>query len=781
MRARVEDLIEIEKRRSGKHFSKADSPMSFSDGSRLLSHAIVVMRMLGWAWRWAEHWVEYGSNWEPLLEPGQKEEQMTKKQLKIVDSTPESRAEDARRCRLAAFGAALRSRAYDTEQEFDNGSLCRALNAILHTPSLVGPLTNYEIDFCVEWLSRAYRSKSKFLGLGENKVKVANDDFCVHQVDKSPKYDLGDRPLPGKAPLEPDQIFENKVDEPDDFLLPELLPDGSKCPLPLNSLHTVPKKIIKFKKVKEGKNEEKSSDDEEALKKSSESKSSETSQSTQKATKKEKYLVESLKKKRSRSKQAHDDSITPSRSDYVAAMVPSAVKKRGSIRTPTSRVWTPSTASPQMEKSSPVPVMKKLKIPAKKRRGIPALEAHIDYQELIQQNSGHSVLRQHARRGRPPKLLEMAIYFVVGGDDYFPGDIISAEVDCSVEEDRKEKQIIDDSLSTSKQSQSMDAAVVKTDDQRSKDTVSIHDKNEHSLREALQTTADDVIHEKLLINVEATAVEEAAQVSTTKSPIDETVVEVRATPDAALPPGSGEKEEPLPQETQEIDIPLDEPRRIPRRRILVGIDPSVVESGDRKRRPTQHLDPSGYDDIESEDLEDGGIDESSRQLMKVARSRSELSAGNVEDDPNSHTEGIRRSSRRSTAREKSLKEPDDDLFDSDLELKPAEKKRARQSRGSVKHDDSLDLEVASPASTKRRSRSSKKKIGLDNEDKRDSWESDSSHNSVDAALDDEHDGSKPDERNQEIQGDDDHRRSLTRKRTRSSTDAEEVSKRRNMR
>ena len=40
----------------------------------------------------------------------------------IVHSTPESRCEDARRCRLAAFGAALRNRDYDQEEGDDTGS-----------------------------------------------------------------------------------------------------------------------------------------------------------------------------------------------------------------------------------------------------------------------------------------------------------------------------------------------------------------------------------------------------------------------------------------------------------------------------------------------------------------------------------------------------------------------------------------------------------------------------------------------------------------------------------
>ena len=123
LRTTLEDLIEVEKGRSGKKFGKVDLPMKFNHASKLVNCSILVVRMLGWAWRWAELWVEHNSSWEPLLEPGQKEENMTKAQLKIIDSTPESRCEDARLCRLAAFGAALRNRDYDTEDGFDNESL----------------------------------------------------------------------------------------------------------------------------------------------------------------------------------------------------------------------------------------------------------------------------------------------------------------------------------------------------------------------------------------------------------------------------------------------------------------------------------------------------------------------------------------------------------------------------------------------------------------------------------------------------------------------------------
>ena len=231
LRAKLEDLLEIEKKRAGKRLGQVDSPMTFNHGSRLLNQAILVVRILGWAWKWAELWVEIGSSWEPLLEEGQNEEVMTKEQLKIVDSTPESRCADARRCRLAALGAALRNRNYDTGEGFDKEALDRALRAVLHTPSLVGPLEPFEIDFYADWLGRAYRSKSRLLGLGDDKIPV-DEKFCVHRDDQTPKFVLGDRPIPGKASLRKGKVFEDHVDEPDDFLKPEVSEDGETISFP---------------------------------------------------------------------------------------------------------------------------------------------------------------------------------------------------------------------------------------------------------------------------------------------------------------------------------------------------------------------------------------------------------------------------------------------------------------------------------------------------------------------------------------------------------------------
>ena len=229
LRARLEDFIEIEKKRGGKDFARSDAPMTFSDGSKLLNGAISVMRVMGWAWRWAEWWVQHGSTWEPLLEEGQKESSMTAEELRIVDSSKKSRMLDARRCRLSAFGAALRNRCYDTPEGFNTEALDRALRAVLRTQSLVGPLQENDIDFFAEWLARAYRSKSRLLGFGENKIPAAYESFCLHLDDQSPKFVLGNRPLPGNDIVLPyDHTFENPVSEPDDYLKYDKLENGDE-------------------------------------------------------------------------------------------------------------------------------------------------------------------------------------------------------------------------------------------------------------------------------------------------------------------------------------------------------------------------------------------------------------------------------------------------------------------------------------------------------------------------------------------------------------------------
>ena len=223
-RARLEDFMEIEIMRYSekaqmKNLLKISNPMSWDHASKLFHSAVIVLRTLGWAWRWAEWWVDSGDNWEPLIRDDQNEEEMTDKELKRVESTPESRCNDARRCRLAALGAALRNRDYDKIEGDDQEPFERALMAVMSTPSLVGPLKQKEKEFYVTWLSLAYRSATPKLGFGDHKTPVESESFCVHQADGSPKFELGTRPLPGKTPPGKENgIFEPLVDEPDDYL-----------------------------------------------------------------------------------------------------------------------------------------------------------------------------------------------------------------------------------------------------------------------------------------------------------------------------------------------------------------------------------------------------------------------------------------------------------------------------------------------------------------------------------------------------------------------------------
>ena len=215
LRAILEDMIEIENQR----LKLARGHMTFEYAGNLFHWGLQAMKTLGWAWRWAEWWVAFGDNWEPLLEVGQVEENMTKEELRIIDCTPYTRRDDAKKCRLAAFGAALRNRAYD-EVEEGNIALSRALRSILSTQSLVGPLKNSEIDFFTEWLARIYRSNSPQLGYGDDQIPVAEtwvNDSPVFFKDKSPKYKLGARPLPGMQKLKKGQIFETGILEMDSY------------------------------------------------------------------------------------------------------------------------------------------------------------------------------------------------------------------------------------------------------------------------------------------------------------------------------------------------------------------------------------------------------------------------------------------------------------------------------------------------------------------------------------------------------------------------------------
>ena len=396
LRARLEDLVETEKRRAGKNLSRSDAPMNFNHGSRLLHHALLVVRMLGWAWRWAELWVEFGSTWEPLLEPGQEEDKMTNEEKKIVDSTPGSRCDDARRCRLAAFGAALRNRNYDTEDGFDNDALDRALRAVLNTKSLVGPLEEFEIEFHAEWLARAYRSKSRLLGLGDDKLHVDKDAFfCVHTDDKSPKYELGDRPLPGKHPLEDGQIFEALVQEPDDFLKPETTHDGKPVNLPVRKIKEPPKPISP-KKEGEKKN-------------------------TDASTKRSFDAVEGVStenppKKRGPGRPRKADQETKTlgfgddTAELIASLTPSALKKR-TDQLPRGRSL--ELSSERIHRGSGI--KRDLRSP-RKEQGFPILEASVLSEAIMNPTS----ILTRGRRGRRPRVLELAVVVIIGDVDFSP-------------------------------------------------------------------------------------------------------------------------------------------------------------------------------------------------------------------------------------------------------------------------------------------------------------------------------------------------------------------------
>jgi hypothetical protein len=341
---------------------------------------------------------------------------MTKEELKIVVSTPESRCADARRCRLAAFGAALRNRDYDTENGFDNEALTRALRAVLNTKSLVGPLEKFEIDFFTEWLARAYRSKSRLLGFGDDKIKVVEDAFCLHADDKSPKCILGSRPLPGKKPVAVGQVFESPVEEPDDFLKLETTSDGVPVDLPPNSLKLVLKTEKKYKATPKVAEEH------------------ESTEKKYKATPKvvEECDVPGLPKQRgpgrppkikeikasAPSKSKSDLPVFSERVASVAAVAPSAVKKRGPGRNPRDRSLTPAIEEQPSSKRAKLgsPVLKKREIiSSRKDQGFPVLEVDLVWDAL----NPDGALKKRSR-GRPPTVVGIAFVLRIGGKDFNP-------------------------------------------------------------------------------------------------------------------------------------------------------------------------------------------------------------------------------------------------------------------------------------------------------------------------------------------------------------------------
>ena len=741
-------MIEVEKKRAGKKFARSEAPMSFSDGSRILNHATLVMRMLGWAWRWAEHWVEHGSNWEPLLEEGQTEAKMTKKQLKIVDSTPESRAEDARRCRLAAFGAALRNRSFDTEDGFDNESLSKALNAVLHTSSLVGPLKEYEIEFFIDWLSRAYRSKSKMLGFGDDKIKVAKDDICVHHSDKSPKYELGNRLLPGKAALEPGQIFENKVEEPDDFLLPELLPDGSKCPYTPNCCKEEPKKEFKFRKPKPG--EDDSSEIDEPLpKKTASNEAPESGNLSKKLN-----IAESKKRKAGRQPKKQEQLLsTASLPDSVAAMVPSAVKKRETGRRGRP-LWTPAPASPQVRKTPAAMGTEKETTSHRKKLGLPVLRTMVEYQMLLEQKKEESVLRKLGRRGRPPRFLEFYTYLKVGGEEFNPNEYSSDEAsDTNGEEDVGVGDAENAEIKTNQPVDAEDAQSAGVDAEGG---------NGRDRGHGVEPISDS-------ISINAVQLATAEESKTT----DE-----KDKPDALKPGGKDEEkfavgdEKPngsdadkshrdeLDNESNmaEPDSSVVESPKPKRSRMLSGLTSPIYEKRERDRRQTNYLDPSNSNKT-------CGATES-KDESPIVRRRKRKKEDAIADELKkkglqNNLGAARRSSRHSFAREMSLMEPDDSFTD-DMEYEDEEEEEEeadlpdRKSKKRKSPRSSLGTAAkanSSPRPKRRGERPPKKKgQGVDNENEHDDDESFEPSNDADA--DDEESAAPPSDVEEETKSSD---------------------------
>lgn len=203
LRAFIEELLYEEVYRMEQTKNRpldADTPpRTYKEAGQLLSLSVRVMRVLGWAWRWEDWWVQSDYFWEPYLpfmKEGQTEEDYSDEVKRVVHSTEEVRRKEADESRLADFSVALRNRAYDTPDGCDDAALSRALRSLLDKCSIVGPLKNSEKDLLMEWLPRAYRSQTKDLGFGKDKTQIGNARFCYYK-DGSPKFELCDREIPG--------------------------------------------------------------------------------------------------------------------------------------------------------------------------------------------------------------------------------------------------------------------------------------------------------------------------------------------------------------------------------------------------------------------------------------------------------------------------------------------------------------------------------------------------------------------------------------------------------
>jgi len=206
LRARIEDLLDVEACRVSSDTSSEGVPLTHDDCSKMLAASIQIMQILGWAWRWEEWWETDYYRWEPFLphlKEGESEDDYSDEEKRIIPhNTKRRRQADSKKCQLKELAAALRNRNYDTPDGFDVVSLRRALRTLLETDTVVGPLKDFEKDFLLEWMERAYKSKSRNLGFGDDKVEIGNNSakFCFDFTgkQKSPKFELGNRPLPGK-------------------------------------------------------------------------------------------------------------------------------------------------------------------------------------------------------------------------------------------------------------------------------------------------------------------------------------------------------------------------------------------------------------------------------------------------------------------------------------------------------------------------------------------------------------------------------------------------------
>jgi hypothetical protein len=340
--------------------------------------------------------------------------------------------------------------------------------------------------------------------------------------------------------------------------------------------------------------------------------------------------------------------------------------------------------------------------PNKKTREYETLEAVIEYQDLLERSNEHSVLKR--RRGRPPRHLEMAIVLVIEGEEYWPDDLITQATEVDGEQENEFSTGNDETTgnngeaSTDSKKEPEEPAgndgTTGTSDLKEKDTTTSADGKMDSGHEESKTAEDGPTSGEVASQAPTSPVKDNTPEASDPIIPDDTKAASEPNTEKASQVESNEKPK------QALESTDDEPRRPTRKRTSAVVDARQGE--ERKRRAVLHVHVPGntgsaLDDSESdnneeeeEDHDDDDDDDDDEPEYKAKGTRTRAlrkrkrgsKSDPIVDVPEVPADGMRRSSRHSSAREISLKEPDDTFTDSDGEVK-TKKEKKRISRGWV--------------------------------------------------------------------------------------------------